>query len=242
MALNFGTRRAAFGGETREQFVMSYGPLAYWRLTESSGLTAVDLTANAYHGTYQAAVTQAAIVGPFGKSVPYFSTLGTTFVEIDTIAPGFNGDEGTIFIAAMLIAGTWTDGNIHIAVQITQGVDYIYINKEAVNNRLRWRRTVGAQNLIRNKDGVTTTAWMILGMSWSVAGGYCQPYYQGVAEGVSMGAPNAWVGGGINAVIGAQNDLAASEWLGWLGEVILFNRPLGAVAHADLVGAYYGTP
>jgi len=70
--------------------VLAAGPLAYWRLDDTSGTTAVDITGNGYDGTYVAGPTlEADGVMVDGSGNPSVDFDGSTqYVTVDDIADG----------------------------------------------------------------------------------------------------------------------------------------------------------
>jgi len=73
--------------------VLASGPLAYWRLDDTSGTTAVDITGNGYDGTYVAGPTlEADGVMADGSGNPSVDFDGSTeYVEVDEVADGLVG-------------------------------------------------------------------------------------------------------------------------------------------------------
>jgi hypothetical protein len=53
--------------------ILALSPIGYWKLNETSGTTAADLSGNGYDGTYTGTYTLADVAGPAGGS---FVTLG----------------------------------------------------------------------------------------------------------------------------------------------------------------------
>jgi hypothetical protein len=240
MSMLLGTHRSLFGkrqdAATYAEKVLSYHPFAYYQMDEVAGLVAVDSSMNGYDGTYNA-VTLANAPGPFGGMAPLFDpAAGIVYVDLLAAAAAFNRAEGAIVIAAQMFnAGVWTDGAYHYFVRVAlDGNNYVAIYKSNTNNRLVFRRTAGGTNRLRNKDGVSETGWMILGLDWSESGNSFTGYYQGIQEGAALAA-DAFAAGAITIMAAGCSDITgAGEHYGWLSQLAFFNAPLGAAGHLDL--------
>jgi hypothetical protein len=226
-------------GGSRLQSVLSYSPCAYYRLLETSGTSAADASGNGYNGTYNN-VTLANTAGPFGGFVPLFSTTGTVNMNASAAVGATSGAEGAIVIAVKIPLANWTDGQVAGAIRIfNSATNYIQIYKSNTNNRLTWRRTIGADNKLISKDSMTATGWLVLGLDWSESANQLKAYYQGVQEGSTLTAP-AW---GVTAPdeisVGAIGLAGGNEFNAWIGEVALFSSPLGAGGHLELATKFF---
>lgn len=74
----------AVAGRTHQDTVLGYSPVAYWRLSESSGTVASDISGNGYHGTYGGGITLGA--------------AGALTNDSDTV-PSFDGANDRVQIA-----------------------------------------------------------------------------------------------------------------------------------------------
>jgi hypothetical protein len=223
--------------EEYAQKVLSYNPVAYYRLNELTGTTAYDLSGNGYNGTYSVQAL-ANTPGPFGGLAPYISGAGNKYINITAAAASaISLNEGA---AVLAIKTLWAGTAAELALLIVGSAHFIWLYRPTTANAFNWRRTASSGNQIRTKTGITNTGWIILGIDWSNSTNKMRAYYNGVQEGTDLTGPIS-AEAITSILLGAQSTGGASEWVGWLAECSLFATPLDDAGHAALAANYYGT-
>lgn len=153
---------------------------------------------------------------------------------------GFLGDQGSIIIPVQVAnAGVLTDGATrHFAVFQADGGNYIRLRRTAIDNEFEWRYVAGGITLTRLRL-VTSTDWLLMGLTWDVVADEAIAYYNGIQEGIIMAGLGTFVGNLLNVitVIGAGSTVPANVWHGNAGPALVFNE---AKPPAEM--AYLSTP
>jgi len=250
MGLLTGTRRALLGGQESysERVLKTSGLIAYWPLDESSGSVARCLVNPLQNGTYTG-VTLANAVGPDGSLSPYFDGAGD-YVDLYSAAirTAFGKTEGSWLVwMKMANLAVWTNATVHYVAQIyTPGGgedEYIRLYKSNANNRFSFRYAAGNPAVAESSDrnGLSDTDWVLVGMTWSVTGDLVQYIYDGAVVDTDVGI-GTWVGdltlAGAYPAVGASSSLGAASFLGWLAHVMMFDRALTVPEVTDLASPF----
>jgi hypothetical protein len=221
--------------------VLSYGPIAYWPLWETAGVTAADqVNSPAQDGTYTG-VTLANAPGPDGiNNAPLFDGAND-FVDIYTIPfrDAFNGSEGTAMgWFKVFNAGIWTDGAVRypysVRADANNWVRPLY--RTAVNNQLQYSYIAGGVNKAENIAGWSDITWVCSAITWSATADEVKAYADGAQQGVTQGGVGVWAGvlAAAGCVIGARSNVPHQPWHGWVSHVAFWDSALNSTQIADL--------
>lgn len=217
--------------------VLGYSPIAYWPLWEASGSVAECLVNPLQNGAYTGVTLGQEGIGD-GNTCPLFDGL-TDFVDIwtATFRNAFSGTEGTAMIWAKVFnVGVWTDGQWRALLNLRADANNtLWFVSTDTNNRLRFRYTAASAIRNRDRDGMTTTDWMVLAITWSVLANEVKFYFNGVQEG-AISTSGVWVGllDNTRTLIGGHSTTPTNPWHGWLGHCIAFDRALPQPTVLDL--------
>lgn len=228
------------GGASYAAKVLSYSPLAYWKLDETSGSVAADSSGGGYDAAYSG-VTLNGETGPDGGAAPSFDGAND---YVNTYSAGL----AAAWSAAMLSAGTvlawfkvsaagdWTDGVSRRVLQVrSAGGSQMRFNKQSTSNTLRFlvETTSGTQTY--DKSSYAPTAWVCAALNWSAAANQARYFLDGVLAGTD-GSIGAWATG-LNTTlntIGAAGTAGSEPWKGAIAHVAFFPGALSDAAIADL--------
>jgi len=228
-----------YGGavETYDQKVLATGPIAYWPQSETAGVTAHCLVNPLQDGTYTGVTLADDNTGPFGTPAPFYDGVND-YLDVLTAAlqAAWSGTEGTVLAWARVNAiGTWTDGiTRRIANMEVSGANRVYLLKNALNDTLSYRHVGGGVSNLADQNPINSTAWMLIGLTWSVVDNQVIRYYNGAQEGAIMGPIGAWVGVPTRMLFGAATIAPNDLWLGWQGPCAIWNRALPPATIASL--------
>ena len=212
--------------------VLGTGPIAYWPLWETAGLTAECLVNPAQNGTYTGVTLATDSSGPFGTTAPYFDGAND-YVDVGTatLFGAFDGQEGSFMCWERVAnAGVWTDGLTHYTVHLyDDGPNLMRLTLGATNNQIGYAYTAGGTSESQNTGGLSMTGWYQRVITWSLSAGIngeVNYYRDGAADGLTDTALGAFVGPLVIAVLGAFNGAPNSPWRGWLAHPAIWNRAL----------------
>jgi len=216
------------------QRVLATNPIAYWMLDEKSGAVAYDWVSGRVVGAANGAHTGVTLgqdgIGDGCTSPLYNGANGYTNIQTAALATTFNGSEGTVNIWGRVSAvGVWTDGaRRDLFLSRVDANNIVILNKDTVNNQLRWYFASGGAAKSRTRAAMTTTDFFMMSITWSDSGDEVKAYYNGVQEGATFNAVGLWVGAVNNSVIGASDLILSNLWSGTLAHCALWSYPLSA--------------
>jgi len=223
--------------------VLATNPIAYWPLNEKVGTIAYDWVTARNLGAQDGAHTGVTLLQPGigdGFYSPYYDGINDfTNVTTATLAASFSGATGTLAIWGRVSGvGVWTDGTRRdLCLFRVDGNNIIVLNKDTVNNQLRWYYASGAVTKIRTRAAVTTTDFFHMAITWSKAADEVRAYYNGTQEGATFNALGAWAGAVNNCFIGSSNNIPSNVYSGTLAHCAVWSRVLSADEIADLYRA-----
>lgn len=211
-----------------ESKVLSYGPIGYWPLWEAAGSQAMDLSGKGRHGTH-AGVTLGQHKQQF--TCPFYDGANDYMdAYCESFRDAFDGAEGSVIVWGKVYdAGVWTDGAGHALMELrVDAQNRIRILKAIANNRLNVSYESGNIVEQRQLDGVTSTDWMCVGMSWSKStgvSGEVRFFVDGVQEGATEVGLGVWAGNlaVTTTVIGAGSTVPVLVWHGWLAHCAVWD-------------------
>jgi hypothetical protein len=231
------------------QKVLSYEPVAYWPLNETSGSTAINAEGTtARDGTYANVTLNHTVFrngGPAGSWLP----ANTPSVDIfsTSLRDAINTDEGTMMVwIKVRTAMSWVSDAFYRWIILYRNAE----NRVAVYKHQSVPSTI-TSGLYR-AGSVTTLpqitlagkvgqppSWAQMAITWSKTGDYARLYYNGeqVDQKTELGT---WLGALTAARIG--NDPAASmPHDGWLAHAAVWASPLSAADIFELSKVPGGT-
>jgi hypothetical protein len=223
---------------------LGYDPIAYWPLYETAGATAECLVNSAQSGAYTGVTLGQTVTDANGVSFvcPLFDGAND-FANIytATFRDAFDGSEGTAMIWCRVFnVGVWTDGSTRRSYNFRVDVNNrVIMGRDAANNRNQSNYIAGGANEQQNMDGLTSTDWMHVGVTWSISSGVngeVKHYLDGSQNGVTDTALGVWAGNLDNTrtVIGASSTVPIFVWYGWLAHCAVWDTALSAATIADL--------
>lgn len=222
--------------------VLSYSPIAYWPLWETTGLVPHCLVDSAQDGSYIGVNLGFDGIGD-DNSCPYFDGVndyGNCYSV--TFRNAFTPSLFTIILWGKLYSGTqWTDGNIHTYMRFeANGNNFVRMYKGA-NNRNDWVYNANAVTDAVTKSLLTTTGWFFMAMTVSLAADEMKGYYFDALNpfaqvGATQNGLGTWVGtlSPSLTLIGALSTVPVSVLNGYMAHVVVFNRVLTATELQDL--------
>lgn len=235
------------GGQTYAEKVLATQPanlIGYWPLAEDSGTNADNAEGTAARdGTFARNVTAMGTstgIGD-GNTAPDFDGVND-YCDIysASLAGAFNGAEGTAAAWVKVSgAGVWTDAASRLFIQLTSsGTNTITLKKDNSNNRLELNYGAGGVFENNQMDGILTTGWMYIAMTWSATDDAVKYYYNGAPEGATDTILGVWAGAlaADKVAIGVAGTAppGATPWDGNIAHVAIWTTPLSATQIADL--------
>ncbi len=205
--------------------VQSYGPVAYWRLGETSGTTAVDAT-GAHNGTYQNSVTlgaYGAIDGDTDKS----ATFGGTANDLAQVNPF--GVSGTgITILAWFKASAFGDDRFVAKATGTSVASCFWSLGTDSGSKLKAQINIaGTTQEVQPSVDISKDIWYFAAVTYD--GSTIYVYLDGVL--VGSAAYSGTVSTDATAAIGLGNLPSGAgnrAFNGNLDELAVFDKPLSA--------------
>jgi len=219
--------------------VIRYGPIAYWQLNETAGVTAAcSVNSPAQDGTYTG-VTLANGTGPDGQPCPFFDGAND-FVDVvsATLNTVFNGSVGTAMVWTQVAnVDVWTDGTARAMFEYGANFNNrILIFRPVANNTINSWYTAGGVAEQINTGALADTDWMHWAITWDQpTANEVEAFKDGVSLGVS-GTLGVWAGalvGGWTA-IGARSNVPNEPWHGWISHAALWDTVLTQSQILDL--------
>ncbi|MHC4302737.1 MAG: hypothetical protein ACYS7Y_36220 [Planctomycetota bacterium] len=164
-----------------------------------------------------------------GLAVEYDGANDYTNIYSTEINSIFDPSKGTLLIFAKVAnAGVWTDGAFGGLCRLeSDGDNIISAYKSNSNNRLTLFYEASNIRETVNIDGVSTTGYFMVAMTWNVAGAGMKSYFNGIEQGGEAIA-GTWIGnlGPTTTVIGATLTTPANVWDGFITHPVLFREAL----------------
>ncbi|MFN2233880.1 MAG: LamG-like jellyroll fold domain-containing protein [Anaerolineales bacterium] len=215
--------------------------IVYFPMDEESGSTADNAEGTAARDGAYTGVTLGQSVSPF--TAPLFDGVND-YLDIYSanFASAFNGTDGTMMgFAKVSGAGVWTDGIDRRVINISAGVDYIYIARSAANNKITmaYRASGGGATFDNVSEDVgPTTDWKMYALTWTHDGGdELKAYIDGSQAGATQTGLAEWITAlsvaGCN--IGSYNTTPIKAWDGYLAHCAIWTKALTA---AQLLAIY----
>jgi hypothetical protein len=201
--------------------------IGFWRLNETSGATAVDISGQGNNGTYTG-VDLANAAGPDGVLIPYFDGAAD-YVNLFSaaLAADVSKAAGTIALWVKPVNGSYwaaVGTGWMIELDFLNNSNTIYIGKVAANV-IRAVYQQGATSKV--VDLAPSGAGLVhLGMTWDTVADAMKGYRSGAQVGVTQTGLVQPTGSLTTATLGARNITPTSPFNGWEGLVALWKTAL----------------
>jgi len=220
-----------------EDTILSLGPIAYWKLDETSGTVATDVSGNARHGTYSASgLTLGGSFAPF-VAPTFDGTNGHVNIYSASLAGAINGDEGTIvaLIRPASLAGTLN------ALRTTGGTADILRLGRAGSQGVATRQSTFGSTASLAGGAIVASSWSLLVMSYSLTTTTARLYVNGNEVAATLTDVDVgWSStpASVAMVISGITTLSpAARWAGEIAHVAIFNTVLSAANIAAIYAA-----
>lgn len=198
-----------------------------WPLVDiAAGVTIPALVNSDRNGTLQGWNLQNTAGPVTGTLAPYSdgaNDYGNILTDVGTtgLKQIFNGTTGSAFVWGKVVnVGAWTDGAVRNLFRLeANATNYILLTKSNTNNRFQFLYFAGATLEIVNLNGLVTTDWFSVGMSWDKtagASGEVKAIWNGAQTGATQTGLGVWAGALTKALIGAETTVPVSVWDGWM--------------------------
>ena len=211
--------------------------IGYWPMDEASGTNADDKSSQDNDGTYTGVTLGETGIGD-GSTCPFFDGAND-YVDLETAAmlADFDGDHGTVamWLKAYSV-GIWTDSTWRYLFRHRENNNnYVVIARTDADNRIELFRYGNNVGKIVRADGVTTTDWFHLAMTWDDTTDELKVYLDGSQIGTTQTPLAAWTGTELfDSIIGASTTASGDVWHGWIAHVALWTKALTPAQIASL--------
>lgn len=225
-----------FGGAAAQTFIQqitALGPLAYWPLSDLSGLVADNAVGLAARdGAYSAAGVTLNNSTMGSTPVPAFNG-STGYVDIYTasLAAAFNGGVGSLMVMAQFDnVSRWTDAGIYGMVGLrVDATNLIRLWKNGNNTVQLQYAAQGVAIKSVQQTGLTTTGIMHFVLTWDKpTTNQLIGYYQSVPIGSPTATIGTWAGSldSTRCTIAAISKTPLNPWPGRIGHAAVWDRVL----------------
>lgn len=207
--------------------------IAYWPMWETSGGVADNYEGTAARDGAYTGVTLGQNQSPF--TCPLFDGAND-YNDVYTVSfrDAFNGATGTVALWLKVSgSGVWTDSSRRYGFRILADADnYVQFSKDnSPDDTIEWVYRAGALSELFPKNGMTTTDWFHIALTWDKPGtNKAIAYYNGAVEGSEHTIDGVWAGTPIaaNTIIGAGANTPSNVWDGWLAHAAVWTTALSA--------------
>lgn len=227
------------GGESYSEKVLSYSPIAYWKMNESSGAAICSVDAN-QNGTYTNCTLGQTGIGDGETSALFDNDDCYVDVYSTTLRDAFNYTQFTLSIWCKVFnAGVWTDADNRKVFAFANGLDVNHIYMAilgAAGGILESYYKAGGTADGWQETPYTPTAFFHYALECDKTGDALKLFYNGSQIGSTLSTLGTWSGvltDGL-AVIGAWNTSANTPFHGYLAHAAVFDSAIGGTAIADL--------
>lgn len=206
--------------------------IGYWKLDETSGTVANDVSSTNADGAYAGTVTLDQSGAGDGSRAALFAggrvSLATPLTTFNGV---FSGAEGTIFACAKLTnVGIWTDGLDHTLVSIgADASNRFYIGKQSVNNALSMLGSFGGVTAGVFPTGQSWTTFKSLAITWNKAANEFKAYINGVQTGATTAISGTYAGSlsaSWTGICSLTSGSSTISWAGWASHIAVWKKAL----------------
>lgn len=224
------------------QRILELDPIALWIQDEKQGAVAYDWvtvrTGGARNGAYTGVTLGQPGVG-FGRTSPFYDGANDyTNIWSANFAAAFDGAEGTFgMLARVANVGVWKDATFRvIGVIRVDNNNRMVIRRSNANNRMDIFRIGGGITSIRQINGLITTEWFFVALTWSEVADEVRVFYKDVTDprsfniqqGATINGLGAWVGAPVNTLtlLGAETNAPLNPWHGYIQYAFVSTRAM----------------
>ena len=207
--------------------------IGYWPMNESSGAVAINAQGvTARNGAYTGVTLGQTGIGD-GNTCPLFDGANDyNHIYTTSLRDAFSATAGTvaIWIKASGV-GIWTDSTARGLIRLhATNQNQIYLFRTAVNNRITIRYEANNVDDSVDVDGITTTDWIPIAMTWNKTADQVIAYYNGSQTGATQTGLGVWAGSLASAstCIGALSTAPDGVWSGYLAHAAVWTKTLTA--------------
>ena len=207
------------------QSIETASQIGYYRINESAGAVAIDLSPQADDGTYTSVTLGETGIGD-GQTSGKFVEATPSDLDVSVILPNFDPDLFTFNIWLKCIdEDMLTDGSQYDILSFGSDSDNLcYLCKSVGLNLFGYRYKSGGVDVTQHKTGVVSTGWHAMGMVVDQGNDKFQPYWNGepIASGSGFGP---WAGA-VGSMIVGNNSGKNTGWDGWLAHCTFWDCAL----------------
>ena len=231
------------GAVTAVDKVLSYSPILYWPMAETTGTTISDESGNGINGTAVRDVsTMTTQAGPDGNTAPTFDGVNDYISGFAAgLSPYLNESTGSALIWFKPFgAAFWTETTVRYLFNIQQfSTTRISIFKDNQVAARFWFEFINGSGVNQLTTGLSFTSWAMVSMTWNSAGNityYLNNAITGTAD-AYPGTPSNWTLNNINTCVGAKST-SANFMSGGLSHFAVFDSELTLADIQDIYGAF----
>jgi peptidoglycan/xylan/chitin deacetylase (PgdA/CDA1 family) len=234
--------------------ILALNPIAYWRMNETSGTTAVCSINELQTGTYaRNLTTMGTTASPIaGEVAPSFDGAGNDYLDIysttfrDAFELAVEGD-GSISLWAKVPLSVWTDSTSRQFFTLRDDTNnYVQMNRHTNDNYLRTVYRAGAVSNTIDVLGQSDTEWVNWIFTWSVTGDYFKVFKNNIQIAETKTGLGEWDGpiSSLYTLIGASfKSPVNNPFLGSISNFAVFNKVLSEnerdnCANVNISGPY----
>jgi hypothetical protein len=201
--------------------------VAYWPLSDLSGVPIVDIGPNHLNGEYTGVSLGEPGIGD-GRTCPFFDGVNdyanTYNLNLDAV---FNKAEFSVFVAFKVkTVDVWSDGLWAVIQGFAADVNnYIWINKQT-DGTLTFSYGAGGTAKFTGRSIGTPVTWQFAAITVSKSADQFKGYSNGVQLGTTQNGLGVWVGALalIRCNAGARTTTPSNTFMGWIAHTIVLNR------------------
>lgn len=224
------------GGNALETAILALTPVGYWKLDETSGTAATDLSGNGYHGTYTGTYT---LAGNTGDDSTGYVDLGGGYITISDQDDFSIVTTGELTVIALVNPDSVSGTTRQFIASKGSADNYEWAQhlNFSVANRLEsniWGYTGSTYSGERLSSALTAGAWHLVGWSTnSVTFGDRHTVYRdsdipATTTGFTSGSTPAPANRAAPVIIGQRGDFPTGQsWMGGIAHVAIFASKLG---------------
>ena len=217
--------------------VVDLSPIAYWPLSEPSGVVANDLMGLG-NGAYSNVTLGQTGIGDGRTSALFNGTTSYCNIYSAALASAFNGAAGTISIWAKVSgAGAWADGIHRVMLRLlADGNNYIDLAKSSAVNTLLVRYNSGAVLESVTPTSFSPTTFFQVALTWNKAADEMKVFVNGIQSGITQTGLGIWAGAPASTTsnIGSSSTTPAAVWAGYIAHPAIWTRALTPAEVATL--------
>lgn len=230
-------RLLLMGNNLYSKRVLQTQPIAYWPMSDPSGLVCRSVVGGFNGVYYGVALGQPSIKGD-GSSAYFDGSASYSHIYSAGLASAMSWTELSVMLWLKVPAAVWTDGTNRVAIILYGGDNNnrVYIRRETTNNEMRLVYAAGGTYKQVVASGLSSTDPMCLILTVSKTADTVIGYVNGVKQGATLTGLGTFVGTLTTAgsCLGALNTSPAMVFSGWIQHAALWNKSLSQAQVTEL--------